>query len=266
MFGQIEAMNAEIRRPTVVLVCQQYEERRGIDAAVVPPERHLAERRHLATPGFVQDLARLGVLLDTDDLGLGRSEISKDAAGERRIDPEHLERGDDAVAPEGRAEPGDAGVGIRPVRRVGRHQRTSAERSVDPAVELLVRGRDARVFAHCIRRDRCSTSANAASKAGAAGPTVAAHVTVISATAALVRVERDGEGGGCFRQGGRNRIEGQAGAADEVIEALVGELHRRTVDARRQAAASLGRRVPRTSKMSTKSAAMSMRTSRVTRC
>ena len=56
----------------------------------------------------------------------------------------------------------------------------------------------------------------------------------------LVRGERDGVGGGCFRQGDRNRIEGQAGAADEVIEAVVGELHGRTVNARRQAAASLG--------------------------
>ena len=56
----------------------------------------------------------------------------------------------------------------------------------------------------------------------------------------LVRVERDGVGGGGFRQGDRNRIEGQARAADEVIEAVVGELHGRTVNARRQAAAALG--------------------------
>ena len=40
---------------------EQHEQRRRIDAAVVEPERHLAQRRHLAAAHLVQDLARLGV-------------------------------------------------------------------------------------------------------------------------------------------------------------------------------------------------------------
>src|SRR5262245_37339573 len=88
------------------------EERCGIDAAVVRPERHRAQARHLAAAGFVQDLPGLGVLFLVDAVGLRRSEVLEDAARDTGVEPQRLQRGDDAVATERRAEPRDAGVWV----------------------------------------------------------------------------------------------------------------------------------------------------------
>ena len=63
---------------------------------------------------------------------------SQYAAGDRRIEPQALQRGDDAVAAERRAEPRHAGIRVRPPRHVGDHQMQVGKAAIDPVVELLV--------------------------------------------------------------------------------------------------------------------------------
>ena len=117
---------------------EHHEQRRRVDAAVVAPERHLAERRHLAAARLVQDLAGLRVLRRIAGRRLRRRQEAEHAARQLRLEPEQLERGDDAVAAERRAEPGDARVRIRPGRRLGDHHLEIGERAVHPLVELGV--------------------------------------------------------------------------------------------------------------------------------
>ncbi len=73
---------------------QQNEQRGGIDAAVILRERHLAQRGHLAAAHLVQDLAGLGVGERICGLGLEESEPPQHALRNARIDPQHLQRGD----------------------------------------------------------------------------------------------------------------------------------------------------------------------------
>ena len=56
---------------------QDDEQRRGIDAAVVFTERDFTQGGHLATAHFVQDLARLGILLGNDFAGLVFGQVRK---------------------------------------------------------------------------------------------------------------------------------------------------------------------------------------------
>ena len=56
-------MNVAVAGALVVRGGQHDEERRRVVAAVVAPERDLAERRHLAVAHLVQDLAGLRVAL-----------------------------------------------------------------------------------------------------------------------------------------------------------------------------------------------------------
>ena len=122
----------------VVGARQEHEQRRGVDAAVVAAERDFAEGGHLAAARLVEDLARLGVALGIDFRGLVGGQIGQDAAGQGRVEPEAFQSGNDAVAAEGRAEPGDAGVGIRPGRRLRDHHVQVGPRPVHPVVEAFV--------------------------------------------------------------------------------------------------------------------------------
>ena len=71
-------------------------------------------------------------------------EEAQHAARERRIDPQRLERDDQRIAAERRAEPRDPRVGHRPVRgRHGQH-REIGRRAADPVVHLDARRRDQR--------------------------------------------------------------------------------------------------------------------------
>ena len=63
---------------------QHDEERRGIDAAVVEPERDLAQRRHLAAAHLVQDLSRLRVRGGIVGLGLVGGEPPQHALRDAR--------------------------------------------------------------------------------------------------------------------------------------------------------------------------------------
>ena len=95
---------------------QQHEQRRRIDAAVILRERHLAQRRHLAAAHLVQDLSGLGVGERIDGFGLIEGEPLQHAARNARIDPQHLQRCDEAVAAERGRIPGNPCIGIAALR------------------------------------------------------------------------------------------------------------------------------------------------------
>jgi hypothetical protein len=98
-----------VARTAVVVAGQDHEQRRRVHTAVVAAEWHLAEAGHLPRARFVQDLSRLGILGRVGRDRLGGSEIGERAAREIRVRPQPLERRDDAVAAERRAEPRHAG-------------------------------------------------------------------------------------------------------------------------------------------------------------
>ena len=132
----------EVAGALVVHARQHHEQRRRVDAAVVQPERHLAEARHFALAGLVQDLAGLGVRFGPLLRRLGGGQELQDSPGDRGIDPQQLHRRDDAVAAERGAEPGDAGVGVSPVRGVSDQHVEIRDRATQDLVQDLVRGRD----------------------------------------------------------------------------------------------------------------------------
>ncbi len=71
-------------------------------------------------------------------------EIEQHAARDRRVHPQGLQRGDQRVAPERGAEPGDAGIGVRPLRGVRDQHVEIRDRAARGFVEDLVGGRDGR--------------------------------------------------------------------------------------------------------------------------
>ena len=133
---------AEIARDLVILRCQHHEERRAVDGAVIVPEGHLAEHRHLAATGLVQHLSGLRVGGRIDGLGLRRGEEPQHALAEVRVDPERHHRRDDAVASEHRGVPGDAREGVDALLRPGRQHVEVGGGPAEPLVELIVRGDD----------------------------------------------------------------------------------------------------------------------------
>jgi hypothetical protein len=114
-----------------------HEERRCVHRAVVAPEGHLAERGHLAAAHLVQDLAGLCVLHVGTGGRLRVGQECKDPARDLRVRPQQLERGDQSVPSERRAEPRDAGVRIRAARRLGDHHVEIGGGPPEPPVERL---------------------------------------------------------------------------------------------------------------------------------
>jgi hypothetical protein len=114
---------------------QDDEQRRGVDAAVILPEGQFVARRHLALAGLVHDLAGSGIAEGGNLLRLMLGEERQHAPRQAGIEPQGLQRGDDGIAAEGRGEPGDPGVGVRPGIQIGGQQRQIGTRLVDPLVE-----------------------------------------------------------------------------------------------------------------------------------
>ena len=144
-----------VARPLVIGVSEHDEQRRGVDAAVIPSKRHFAQRRHLAAPHLVEDLAGLRVLRVRVARRLRRGKKRQHAAGDLGSGPQQLVGRDQAVAAEGRAEPRDSGVRIRAVRRIGDHHLKIGRRSLHPAVQRLAR-RAKHAPARPARRDDAS--------------------------------------------------------------------------------------------------------------
>ena len=76
-----------------------------------------------------------------------RREETQHPPGGGRVQPEDLQRRDDAVAPERRAEPGHAGVGIRAPRRARHHHPQVRRRAPEPGVERSAGSAQARRLA-----------------------------------------------------------------------------------------------------------------------
>src|SRR5690606_25348485 len=110
--------------------------------AVIAAEWHLAQLRHFAIPHLVQDLARLGIGSGVHFRRLVGREMEQHASRDIWVDPERLERGDERVPPENRAEPWNAGIRVWTCRRVGHRHIKVREAASQALVEALVGGDD----------------------------------------------------------------------------------------------------------------------------
>jgi hypothetical protein len=217
---------------------QHHEQRRRVHAAVVAAERHLAEASHLAAAGLVQDLSRFGVLPRVHVIGLRRRQVFEDAARDARVDPERLERGDDAVTAERRAEPGHSRIGILAVRR-RRHQHPQiGGRSAEPVIEAFAGAFDHRVGAAGAVERRRGLRFRAFERldGGRTPLPVAANGERQHGRGA--RCELVLETGHARRRGGRHVAPLENGRSALAIQAAIVEAHRRAVDDRRGARAA----------------------------
>ena len=121
---------------------QHHEQRRRIYAAVIEAERNLAQRRHLAAAHLVRDFSGFGVDKRIECGGLKGGEPPQDALGDAGIAPQHLQRRDDAVAAERGRVPGNAGIRVGTLRRVGRQHREVGHRAAYHLVEDMIRAGD----------------------------------------------------------------------------------------------------------------------------
>ena len=112
----------------------------GVGSAVVRGVRQLPGPGHLAAPQLVEDLAGLGVTPVVDGRGLPRGEDVERLDRQLRVERNRLERGDDRVAPEERAEPGHAGghVAVGAAGTLVEEEAQVRHRPGDRQVEQLV--------------------------------------------------------------------------------------------------------------------------------
>ena len=127
-----------IARARVVVAGEDHEQRRRVHAAVIAAEGDLAEARHLAGAGLVQDLAGLGVLFGADAVACVAARYASVPRARSGFTQSAFERRDDAVAAERRAEPRHARIHVRAGRHLARHHLDVGGGSVAPLVELLV--------------------------------------------------------------------------------------------------------------------------------
>ena len=118
-YGSVDSTPLFVARALPVEARERDEKRRRVDRAVVAAERHLAEPRELALAQLVQDLAGLHVGGRVLAPGLVRREKAQHAPRRVGVEPEHLHRGEEAVAAEHGREPRYAGVRIGAERRLG---------------------------------------------------------------------------------------------------------------------------------------------------
>src|SRR6202030_93976 len=102
----------EVAGPPIVGAGKYQVKRRGVHAAVIAPKRYLSQHRHLALSRFMQDFARLGILLRRELFRLRSSEVRKYASRHRWEDPQTLQSRDDPVSSKRRAKPRDSGIGV----------------------------------------------------------------------------------------------------------------------------------------------------------
>ena len=129
----------EIARASRIGACEQHEQRRRVDAAVIATKRHFAQRRQLAFARFVQNLARRRVVEGGSFVRLIFGQELQHAARNGGIEPEQLQCGDDAVASERGGEPGNPRVRIRPGGQLRGEQREIRARLFDPHLERPAR-------------------------------------------------------------------------------------------------------------------------------
>ena len=204
------------------------EERRRVDAAVVAAERDLVQFRHFAEARLVQDLAGLGVGGGIDRRRLDAGEVAQHAAGDARVEPQGFERGDQRVAAEGGREPGDAGVGVRAGGGVGHQHVEVGDRAAHRLVEHFVRRSDGGGTRRA-GAQRAARLAEAGEEGGARGAGAVAGAAADFEEHGLTgdRGKRQVELCEVAGDTGRGGLEVQAGLAQAVVEAGVGEASRR---------------------------------------
>ena len=128
--------------PVVDLAEEDEPQRRGVDAAVVRAVRQLLRRRHLADAQLVQDLARLSVPPLVELGRLARREHGQRLHAELRAERDRLERRDQRIPPEQRAEPRHAGgeIALALARRLVDQQPEVGHGARHREVEQLVVG------------------------------------------------------------------------------------------------------------------------------
>src|SRR5437667_11618027 len=106
-----------VARAPVICSGEHNKKRRGIDAAVVPLKRNFSQRGHFVRAYLVYHLARLRILLRVVGVGLGRCQVRQDATCDSRVKPQTLQRGDNSVPAEYRAEARNTSVRIGAIAR-----------------------------------------------------------------------------------------------------------------------------------------------------
>src|SRR5205823_6926584 len=116
------------------------EERRRVHAAVVGRVRHLARPGQLAPADLVEDLARLLLAIVVDPLSLVRRHEEERVPRDFRVQEQRLEAGDERVAAERRAVPGNARGDDRPSVPMDGERLEIGRGLLDGAIEGLVGG------------------------------------------------------------------------------------------------------------------------------
>ncbi len=94
---------------------------------------------HFAAAHLVQDFSGLSVRRRIVDLGLVEREPPQHAARNRRVEPQHLQRGDQPVAAERGRIPGNPGIWITSLRRFGDEHAQVSHRPAQYFIENMVR-------------------------------------------------------------------------------------------------------------------------------
>ena len=238
------AQERVVGRPLPVLGEQDEEQRRGVDAAVVGDERDLAAVRHLTAPQLVDDLARLLVGERVGPAADVAGQEAQRAGGHSRLERQHLQRGDERVAPERRHVPRDPGVGHHAVGRLGQQEVQVAPRAGHPHREQVV------VAAHLdgVPIERVWQQASPAQRLAIAEqsrrrPRLGGGRRDHGDLRAAAGRQRQPELGAGLVEPRGGRREGQRDRADEVVEPPIGEPHGAAVDGGRQELSPPGTRV-----------------------
>jgi hypothetical protein len=233
------------------------EERRRVDAAVVPPERDLAERGHFPLARLVEDLPGLGVVLGVELARLRLGEVGEHALRERRIEPERLQGRHDPVASERSAEPGHPGERVGAGRKGRRHHLQVRRRAPQPRSEGLVRTGDRGLLGG----GRLRAGRRRQPRRWPILPRALA-VDRLEKPALFSGLQAQREDDSARAHFARLRIAVEVRLADDAVPARIGHPDAAFLRDGRKAAPFFSREVPRTSKTSAKSAstATDMRT------
>lgn len=214
--------------------CEHDEERRRVHASVVAAEGNLSQRGHLAAAHLVNDLSGLRVEIEVLLLRLGLRQEAENALRQPGVHPENLQRGDDSVPPEGRAEPGNASVGIGPAPRLGQHHVQIGARAVQPIVELLVgRGHDTPIRLVLFERvQRGAPGRLEAERFLGNAPHLAGETNDVGRC--FAGPERDVEFELGFRSSRWRGLARNAGPTHDAVQPLVREGHAGLLDDRRE--------------------------------
>ena len=214
------------------------EQRRRIDASVIAGERHLAQSRHFAIAHFVQYLTGRGVTRRINRGRLGCGQKAKHPLGDRGIDPQGEQGGQQPVASKRRAEPGYPGKRVRPLLGVGDQHVQIRDRAARYLIEQRVRAVEAcRTAARCLQRAArgAQRSVKPPGDAFALSSRIAGHAQ--DEPRSLLRPKRQVVNRGRGIETGRRRLERQGRDALHAVQAEISY-------ANRGLRAALGRDLP----------------------